>query len=276
MASFIKLVVTLNGLHDAEYVEPYAGGASVALTLLYEEYARRVHINDKNRSVHAFWKAALDDPERFCLEIRKAPMSMAEWHRQKARQTEPGVTTFELGFSTFYLNRTNRSGIIRGGVIGGKRQDGKWKMDARFNREPLVERVLKLARFADRISLTNIDAEVLLAGLEPNLPPNALLYLDPPYVAKGSQLYEDSYGFEDHERLASTVQGLTRPWMVSYDYDPRLLELYQDRRCLVYGLSYHAQQSYKGREIIFFSDDLEVPQVGSPAGLTRKDLARLV
>ena len=264
LAGFVKRVLELNHLHDVHYVEPFAGGASVALSLLYEEYARKIYINDLNRAVSAFWRAVLDQTDEFCERIEEAVLSMDEWRKQRAVQDDANADALDLGFSTFYLNRTNRSGIIRGGVIGGKHQTGKWKIDARFNAGALVERVRKVGRYSDRIEASQLDGRAFLRKVEPRLPPNSLLYLDPPYVAKGSKLYEDSFEFEDHQQLAEAVQSVDRPWMVSYDYDPRLLELYEARRCVVYSLSYHAQDRYRGREIVFFSDRVEIPEMTGP------------
>lgn len=276
LANYVKLILHVNRISDVVYVEPFAGGASVALALLFEEYARRIHINDLNRSVHAFWASVLDQPERFCDAIEAVPMTVAEWHRQRRVQADPDAELFDLGFSTFYMNRTNRSGIIKGGVIGGQKQDGKWKIDARFNRPALVDRVRKVGRYAPRVSLTRVDAEQFIEGMARDLPARSLVYLDPPYVGQGGTLYEDSFDFTDHARLAKVVQQLDKPWIVSYDYDPLLLELYQGRKCLVYSLSYHAQNRYQGAEIIFFSDDLVVPEVNKPTRITGKQLARLI
>ena len=141
LSQFVADIIQDNGLTGGHYVEPYAGGSAVALSLLMLEYASHVHINDLNRSVHAFWEAVLSDTDRLCARIKSKRISMAEWNRQRAIQADLDADPLDLAYSTFFLNRTNRSGIILGGVIGGKNQDGPWKLNARFNKLDLIQRI---------------------------------------------------------------------------------------------------------------------------------------
>jgi len=192
---------------------------------------------------------------------------MPEWKRQKHVQKDKDATSLELGFSTFFLNRTNRSGIIGAGVIGGQQQNGNWKIDARYSKHDLIQRIQKVARFRHRISVYNLDAAVFLRTEVPKLPKETFIYLDPPYYVKGEGLYENFYKDEDHTGIAALVSNLNTPWIVSYDYHPRLLELYDQFENMIYQLSYSAQDRYKGSEVIFFSPELTVPKVPSPAKL---------
>lgn len=267
LANFVKLLLQSNKLHDVHYVEPYAGGASVALALLFEGYARHIHINDKNRSVFAFWHSVLNDTDALCALIRDRQVTMKEWKRQKQVQQDNSATCLELGYSTFFLNRTNRSGIIGAGVIGGQQQNGNWKIDARYSKQDLISRIQKVARFKGRISVYNLDAEAFLQNEVAALPVTTFMYLDPPYYVKGEGLYENFYQDEDHARIANLVHRLRTPWIVSYDYHPRLMELYAEFENMIYQLSYSAQDRYKGSEVIFFSPKLVVPNVPSPARL---------
>src|SRR5690606_20758450 len=203
LANFVKLVYRQNNLFGGIYAEPYAGGAAVALSLLFGEYAGRILINDIDRSIFAFWKSVLDETEDLCRLISNAKLSVAEWERQRSVQDSDLASILELGFSTFYLNRTNRSGIIRGGIIGGKEQDGDWKIDARFNKSDLIRRIEKIARYRSRIKVSNLDAAIFLNKLQPELDSSSLVYLDPPYYVKGGDLYENHYDHEDHEIIAS-------------------------------------------------------------------------
>jgi DNA adenine methylase len=269
LTDFIKLVFRENDLLDGHYVEPYAGGAGVAITLLLLDYAQVIHLNDLNRPVHAFWHAVLKHNDELCARIHDAQVTMEEWHRQKAVQRNPqNHSVLDLGFSTFFLNRTNRSGIILGGVVGGKNQDGPWKLDARFNKADLLKRIEKIGRYASRIRLYNQDAERFIETVLPTLPEKTLVYLDPPYYVKGSGLYEDHYRHEDHARVARLVMSAIRhPWIVSYDNDPEIRPLYPGKRSIVYDISYSAAERYAGDEIMFFSDRLAIPDVENPARL---------
>ena len=276
LSSFIKLLMLENGLIGSEYVEPYAGGAAVALSLLYENYASHVHINDLNRSVSTFWRAVLAHTDELCRRIADATVDVDEWYRQREIQSQVDPTAPDLAFSTLFLNRTSRSGIIGGGVIGGFDQTGKWKIDARFNRADLIRRIQKVARHRSRITVTSFDAADYIATHLPAIE-TGFVYLDPPYFVKGKGLYQNYYTYADHARIASLVEGIRQPWIVSYDAAAEIRELYERYNAIEYDLSYSAQARYRGTELMFVRPGLRCPKVLSPANVSWKvvDQARL-
>lgn len=269
LTDFIKLVFEQNELLDGHYVEPYAGGSGLALSLLLHSYASCIHLNDLNSSVFTFWRIVLDDPEGLCKAIRDVKVTMDEWHKQKAIFTAPtNHTPLEVAFSTFFLNRTNRSGIILGGVIGGKNQDGPWKLDARFNKSDLIKRIEKISMYRSRIRLYNLDASDLISDVLPTLPKKTLVYLDPPYYIKGKGLYENHYLHGDHVVIAELVKKkINHPWIVSYDHAPEIIKMYKGCPTIKYGINYSAQERYKGAEVMFFSKGLSIPDAKNPADL---------
>jgi DNA adenine methylase len=271
LANFARLVLIANGLLDGDYVEVYAGGASIAWTLLFEEYVRNVHINDISRPIYAFWKSVLDHTEDLCKLLRDTPVTIEERERQKNIQLNPlNHTLLELGFSTFYLNRTNRSGILSGGVIGGKAQSGKWKLDARFNKADLMARIERIARYSSRVRLYNADAIEFIGNSLPGIQKNSLIYLDPPYYSKGEGLYENYYKPDDHRKIAAAIANIKQSWIVSYDNAPSIRELYLKYRSMQYDLRYSAQVRYAGSEVMFFSSDLTIPEVENPSHINLK------
>ncbi len=261
LADYVKEIVRANKLQDGCYVEPYAGGAAIALELLLLDYVSTICINDLNISVHAFWASVLNHTEELCDRIMTVPVNMNTWSQQKDIQSiSPVASTLDLGFSTFFLNRCNRSGVISGGVIGGKDQTGKWKIDARFNREDLVRRIRQIARFKNRINLTRMDAVEFLKTWQPAAPSKTLIYLDPPYFVKSKRLYDSLYSPKDHVEIAHMVASLKGVrWIVSYDDEPEIRGLYTKFRNISYSLSYSVRDRYKGREVMFFSDGLKIP-----------------
>jgi DNA adenine methylase len=276
LANFMTLLFRTNQLLDGEYAEVYAGGAAVGLTLLYGEYARRIHINDIDPGVYAFWVAARDQTAELCRRVHEAKLNMKEWERQRAVQLSSDPDPLDLAFSTFYLNRTNRSGIITGGVIGGKKQTGEWKIDARFNKRDLIQRIERVGRWASRIKIYNLDGAEFLRRVAPKLPDRSLLYLDPPYYVKGQQmLYANYYGPSDHAGLARIVKNSVRHWVVSYDDAMEVRRLYKPHRSISYSIAYAAYHRYSGRERAFFSDAMTIPRVADPTKVTTKDVARL-
>lgn len=274
LANFIKMVFLHNGLVGHHYVEPYAGGASVALSLLFEEYASYLHINDLNRSVHAFWSAVLGDTDALCHRIATADVTIEEWHRQRAVQRDPSADRLDLAFSTFFLNRTNRSGILTAGAIGGKGQGGPWKLGARLNQDDLIARIRKIARYRNRITLTGEDAEGFLQRTRKELPANTFVYLDPPYYVKGGDLYENSYDHASHLRIASVVRSLEFPWLLTYDAAPEIVEMYAEYEPLHYDLAYSAGKRYRGDEVMYMAPSLLRPPIDRPAHVSRQGVAR--
>jgi len=266
LANFIKLILLENDLVGSEYVEPYAGGASVALSLLFEEYASHIHINDVNRGIYTFWKVVLNQPEELCARIKGAKVNVEEWDRQRRVQMADAPKDLDLAFSTFFMNRTNRSGIITGGIIGGRDQTGKWKINARWKPEDLISRIEKIARFSSRITVTNLDAGDYLEKMLPSID-LAFVYLDPPYYGKGRRLYENFYEHGDHAEIAQHVQRLSQPWIVSYDAVPQIIDLYDSVDDLRYGLRYTARQRVEGSEVMFFSPHLVIPEDVQPAAV---------
>jgi DNA adenine methylase len=256
-----------NGLVGSDYVEPYAGGGAVALSLLYEEYADHIHINDVNRSVAAFWRAVLDETDELCERIATTTPNVDEWDRQRAIQRESNPRDLDLAFSTFFMNRTNRSGIISGGIIGGRSQTGPWTIEARWRPADLIDRIKKIARFRSRITVTDLDAAEYLKRVVPRLSA-PFLYLDPPYYVKGRRLYEDFYEHDDHAQIAELVRALDCPWVVSYDAASQIQALYGSVDSLGYGLNYTARHRFIGSEVMFFSRRLDIPETQTPAAVS--------
>lgn len=273
LANFIKLVFHYNDLMDGYYVEPFAGGASIAFTLLFDEYASRVFINDLSKPIYALWHSILHETEALCSLIAKVDVTIEEWYKQKEIYSSTDASLLDLGFATLFLNRTNRSGIIEGGVIGGKTQEGKYKIDARFNKASLIQRIRRIARYKERIEIYNLDAIDFIKTIFPFLPEKTLMYLDPPYYGKSNKkLYTNRYSKQDHIQIAELLASLDTRWIISYDDVPEIRELYKDYQNITYSLSYSTAKRYRGREVMFFHHKLVVPPVKEPSRIDSRRL----
>ena len=261
LASFMEYMIDQLGHRGGTYIEPFAGGAGIAMELLLRNVVSRIVINDYDKAVWSFWKAILTETDRFVEEIRTVPLTVDEWQkRHKILVTQNDKYSFELGFAAFYLNRTNRSGIIKGGVIGGQEQAKDWKMDVRFKREELVTRIQRIAARKKDIKLYNKDVNSFIKNYVPLYEENALIYFDPPYFRKGQQLYMNFFNYKDHVRIEQEIrEHVNCDWIITYDYEPQIEEIYHNYNLRLYDLNYSVSTKRKANELMIFKDGIIIP-----------------
>jgi len=250
-----------NQIDLGHYAEPFAGGAGLALSLLFDGTVREIHLNDIDPTIGAFWRSAIDHSEDLVDLIKATPVTIEEWHKQKELYR---VSAFgddlSLGFATMFLNRTNRSGIIKGaGVIGGLRQTGNYLLDCRFNKEDLCRRIRRVAKYKNRIHFTQKDALEFLSDVNSTLPKRSLICADPPYYGKGANLYTSFYKPSDHKDLADAIMRVEQPWITTYDNCPEIRGLYLPRRQFDFSVQYSAQTKRLGSELLIVSKGLRIP-----------------
>ncbi len=257
---FMELLIKQTGHFGGTYVEPFAGGAGIALELLENEIVNEIVINDLDKGIYSFWRAILTETNRFIDDIRNVELTVNEWNRQRQVIDDCRRYSYELGFATFYMNRTNRSGIIKGGVIGGVEQAGTWKMNARFNREGLIERITKIAEKKRRIHLYNKDVSSFVLNYLPRYQQNAFVYFDPPYFEKGKQLYLNFFSYNDHVRIERMINNhVNCDWVITYDDVQEIADIYQNHILRRIDLNYSAAVKRKASEIIVFRHPDMIP-----------------
>lgn len=263
MLELAGAILRLNEFERGHYAEPYAGGCGLALTLLYGGYVADIHVNDIDPAVWAFWHCVLNETDALLNKIESTPVTIDEWLKQREfLRSDKTDDTLALGFATFFLNRTNRSGVIkRAGVIGGIGQDGAYKLDCRYTVSELTRRIDRIRKYSDRIHLTNLDAEDFLNRCDNELPSDTFVFADPPYYNKGSRLYTSFYKPEDHERLAKTMLSIERPWVVTYDDTPEIRRMYRARRQYCFDINYSLHEKRVGTELLVASKGLKMPDV---------------
>ena len=261
LASFMEYMIDQLGHRGGTYIEPFAGGAGIAMELLLRNVVSRIVINDYDKAVWSFWKAILTETDRFVEEIRTVPLTVDEWQKQhEILVTKNDKYSFELGFAAFYLNRTNRSVIIKGGVIGGQEQAKDWKMDVRFKRDELVSRIQKIAARKKDIKLYNKDVNSFIRNYVPLYEENALIYFDPPYFRKGQQLYMNFFNYKDHVRIEQEIrERVNCDWIITYDYEPQIEEIYHNYNICLYDLNYSVSTKRKANELMIFKDGIFIP-----------------
>lgn len=263
LAPFMELMIDKLNLRGGVYIEPFAGGAGIALDLLYNGVVDSVVINDWDKAIASFWQAVTKEPDRFIKEIRNTPITVDEWKKQKEiYDNNANRCSFELGFATFYLNRTNRSGIIKGGIIGGFDQTGEWGINARFNKEKLINRIQLIKKYRNKIHVYNKDVFSFIIHYLPRYENKAFVYFDPPYFNKGKELYKNFFSYEDHKNIEKYIAKYVNcNWMITYDYADEITRIYNGYAMRQFDLNYSAGTIRKASELMIFIDEAICPAV---------------
>lgn len=244
------------------YIEPFCGGAAVALELLLDGVVKEIIINDYDYTIFCFWDSVLNKTDDFVELIQNTEVTLDEWRRQKTiRENIDEHSSLEIGFSTFFLNRTNRSGIIdKAGPIGGLSQQGDYPIDCRFNKTRLIAQIIKIAEQRNHIKVYNLEAldfieEVILKKRK------SFIFFDPPYYGKGPGLYTNFYSHGDHVNLANAIQQKlkNRKWIVTYDNVNAIKAMYAKARGVEFELQYTLQTKRSGSEVLFFARNTQRP-----------------
>lgn len=256
LGAYLSELIELNSINDGYYLEPYAGGAGAAWFLLLKGYVRYVGINDASRPVASFWQSVFENTDELLGLINDTDISIQEHKMQKnIFLHNKDFSKVEVGFSAFFLNRTNRSGIFNAGPIGGYNQKGNYKIDARFNKTDLMKRIETLALYSSRVKVTQKDALDFISEdiVQTLCPKNCLIYCDPPYYEQGRNLYLDYYKEKDHIKLAERLKRIKRfRWLLSYDDTDFVKSLYSENDCSItrMGISHSANLRKKGKEVL--------------------------
>lgn len=277
LAPWLAELLVANKLKGGCYVEPYAGGAGAALYLLLHGFVKRIVINDADPAVYAFWNAVVHHSEELIDHIQSRPATMETREHARIVLSAPSEhSTSELAFAAFFLNRTSRSGILNGGVIGGKAQAGTYKLDARYNQQDLVGRIRAIAVRKESIKVLGMDALDLLNKVCPKLPTKSLIYLDPPYYIKGSQLYRNCYEHADHVAVAKAAKKLSHPLLITYDDTPEIRKIYRGVKSSLFSLQYSTHMARPIASEVLFYANLVLPMAPCMTRSTRIDLPRRI
>lgn len=264
LSKFIAKVCKDNNI-NGHYIEPFAGGASVALYLLMNNIVEHITINDYDRAIYAFWHSVVNRTDELCKMIEERCVNIDTWRQCRAVMDSKDLTEnlLELGYATLFLNRTNYSGVLKGGVIGGREQTGKYKIDCRFNKKNIINKIKAIGARRNDITLTNLDSAILLNNISSN--EGTLIYLDPPYYDKGKYLYMNYFKLEDHKKLGKKVMSISDvKWIVSYDNVSDINNIYKGVDKITYGLAHTVNKTKVGEEVMFFAPGLKVDKTKHP------------
>jgi DNA adenine methylase len=260
----VKRILEENHLLECTYMEPFSGGAGLALKLLMNNDVKKIVINDFDFAIYSFWHNVLFDTDRFCEDIKNITVNLKEWEKQKEiYNNKDNYSIYEIGLATFFLNRTNRSGIIKGGPIGGKKQEGKYKIDCRFNKLILIKKIKEIGKYRNRIKLFNYDVnDFIKRVVMRQKKENFFIYFDPPYIKKGPELYKNHFNYNEHTYLSENIKEklAEKNWIVTYDKNDLVYKLYKNFFTLDFNLNYSAGNNKIGNEVMIMSNSLVKPK----------------
>lgn len=257
---FVKLLVEQTNIKHPVYIEPFAGGAGVALNLLFSEAVDEIVINDFDKAIYSMWKAVLTETNSFLELLKSTPVTVDEWKKQKQIYIERNKNySLELGFATFFLNRTNRSGILKAGPIGGYDQTGNYKIDARYNQEELTERIKLIATKKNKIHIYNKDVCSFFTSYFSKYEDRSFVYFDPPYYNKGKMLYKNFFTHKNHLQIFEIINSIETPWLLTYDNVDEIKKIYRSYYGYLFDLNYSVANSGKNSELLYLSNDLIIP-----------------
>jgi DNA adenine methylase len=229
-------IVSMNNLNDCTFVEVFAGGAGAAISLLLKGYVKSLFLNDLDVAIYSFWKSVKECPVELIKLIQSTRVSMAEWRRQKAiYDSKDASDMLALGFSTFYLNRCNHSGILEARPIGGMNQNGVYRINSRYNKATSIAKIKAIAKYSDSLEVFNLDGVRFLRLLKrQHRNRKCLIYFDPPYYQKGPALYLNHFSHENHKVLRDAMLKCFFPWVLSYDNHENIVDMYSGYDCNLY------------------------------------------
>lgn len=262
LSNFMEDLILLNNLENSVLYEMYAGGAGASLNLLFNGMVSSIVLNDLDYHIYAFWYSILNNTENFINKIESTNIDMDSWRMQKEIYLAyENHDILEVGFSSFFLNRCNRSGVFNAGPIGGQDQTGNYKIDVRFNKKNLIERIEAIAEKKDKIRITNRESIEFLQELFQGNNEDSFIFLDPPYYVQGENLYFNFYDDENHLALSLLLKNNNnKNWFLTYDNSDRIKELYSNQKTAYLPMTYTLQDKKKSKEVMIFSNRLHVPK----------------
>lgn len=255
----VKNIINKNISAKCTYVEPFAGGCGLALKLLFNSNVEKIIINDYDYAIYCVWDSILNNAEQYIEKINNINIDIEEWNRQRyIYENKQDYSKIDVAIATLFLNRTNISGVIKGGPIGGINQNGKYKIDCRFNKKTLTDKIMKIYSYKDKIELYNMEANEFIEKVITNRKEKLFIYLDPPYFQKGPTLYKNFFNKENHKELSNVIKKYldNYKWIITYDNNETIKEMYDNYRIEIFDLPYSAGNNKNGKEIMIYSNML--------------------
>lgn len=249
LSKLIKIYDNDNDIN--EYREPFFGGGSIGLEFIKESpNIKNFWLNDKDFGIYALWKSVLSNPTELKFLVREFVPTVGKFYEFKNDLLfgEKSDDIVNIGFKKLAIHQISYSGLgtKSGSPQGGKSQKSKYKIDCRWSPNHICKNIDNINNlFCSRnIKITNLDFSEILDGGE------ALIYLDPPYYEKGGELYQYSFNFWDHLKLAESLKLTKNKWLLSYDDCSEIRKLYSWAQTEEINLNYTINSSRNKNELL--------------------------
>ncbi len=273
LINYVKKFLHSNEISVDYILEPYAGTASVSIGLLRDNILSHAYINNADQMVYAFWKTIIDNNNEFIEMVNSVDVTLDTWYEYKKYVIDNPLTKFnekDVAMAFLFLNRTSFSGIIKAGPLGGKNQISKYGISSRFNKKKISDKIHFLNQFSDKINVSNQDGIGFMKDRAREYP-DVFIYVDPPYYKVGRLLYNAYFMQKQHEELASYLKSMEeQPWLLSYNNEEFILNLYSEKNSQEIYLDYHSGHYHpKIKEYVFSNRVTPAYEINKDAGNNR-------
>jgi len=252
-------IIKYNKLNPDVLIEPFAGGGNIALHFLLNQIVNKAIIADKDKLIYSFWNVLFSNPDYLIDFIKKVKVNLNNFYRYKemARNFE-NYEEEKLAEACIYLNRTSFSGIMTDivGPLGGKNQQSQYKIDCRFNKKTLIEKMKYISSLSRNVIVLSFDWKDTIKYAQDWVRNKKRLdrlffYFDPPFFNKANDLYRCYFNKEEHKQLYEEIICLNYDWVLSYDNAPEIRRLYSNDKYITmhmevpYSINSHAKRIEK-------------------------------
>ena len=209
--------------HPRNFIEPFAGGAIIGLTVAFEGLAEHVTLVEIDSQVAAVWQTILSG-EGPWLAKRILDFELSEERVSEVLEMEV-KTCKERAFQTIVKNRVNRGGILANGAGRIKSGENGKGLKSRWYPETLGRRILEIDKIRERI--TFIEGDGLETVSQSSSYRDIAYFFDPPYSAAGKRAGKRLYSHSDldHEKLFSLSSELSGSFLMTYDISEEVVAL---------------------------------------------------
>lgn len=211
LVPYVRQWLKSSEYHPFEFAEPFAGGAIVGLSMLFEQLARKLTLVEKDDDVASVWEAILSiQGERFAESI--VSFEFSERSVREVLSKRPR-NLFERAFQTILKNRVQRGGILASGAGFVKQGENGRGMASRWYPRTLGRRITAIHEQRHLIRFIHGDGIEFIREREGRK--EMVLFIDPPYTVAGRRLYTHSE--VNHEELFQVVADTKGDFLMSYD-----------------------------------------------------------